>query len=113
MIAIESRTPSAIASPFARSDLRLVAEFEAPSFRWIALPLALPGVATTAILCLVFSWNDYAFVVTFSGPESATLSIAASQLVTQTSIYLGQLTAIGTIVVAPMILVGLIVRSGW
>jgi ABC-type Fe3+ transport system permease subunit len=81
------------------------------SFRRIALPLALPGVATTAILCLVFSWNDYAFAVTFSGPDSQTLPIAASQLVTQTSIDWGQLTAIGTIVVAPMILVGLIVRK--
>ena len=49
--------------------------------------------------------------VTFSGPDSQTLPIAASQLVTQTSIDWGQLTAIGTIVVAPMILVGLIVRK--
>ena len=39
------------------------------AFRDIALPLVLPGIATTAILCLVFSWNDYAFAVTFSGPE--------------------------------------------
>ena len=81
------------------------------AFRKIALPLVLPGIATTAILCLVFSWNDYAFAVTFSGPTSQTLPIAASQLVTQTSIDWGQLTAIGTIVVAPMILVGLIVRK--
>jgi multiple sugar transport system permease protein len=81
------------------------------AFRDVALPLVLPGIATTAILCLVFSWNDYAFAVTFSGPESQTLPIAASQLVTQTSIDWGQLTAIGTIVVAPMILVGLIVRK--
>jgi multiple sugar transport system permease protein len=80
------------------------------AFKDVALPLVLPGIATTAILCLVFSWNDYAFAVTFSGPDSQTLPIAASQLVTQTSIDWGQLTAIGTIVVAPMILVGLIVR---
>jgi multiple sugar transport system permease protein len=80
------------------------------AFRRIALPLVLPGVATTAILCLVFSWNDYAFASTFSGPDSQTLPIAASQLVTQTEIDWGQLTAIGTIVVAPMIVVGLIVR---
>lgn len=49
--------------------------------------------------------------MTFSGPDSQILPIAASQLVTQTSIDWGQLTAIGTIVVAPMILVGLIVRK--
>jgi multiple sugar transport system permease protein len=80
------------------------------AFTRIALPLVLPGVATTAILCLVFSWNDYAFASTFSGPDSQTLPIAASQLVTQTEIDWGQLTAIGTIVVAPMIVVGLVVR---
>ena len=80
------------------------------AFRRIALPLVLPGIATTTVLCLVFSWNDYAFASTFSGPDSQTLPIAASQLVTQTEIDWGQLTAIGTIVVAPMILVGLIVR---
>jgi multiple sugar transport system permease protein len=80
------------------------------AFRKIALPLTLPGLATTAVLCLVFSWNDYAFAATFSGPDSQTLPIAASQLVTQTSIDWGQLTAIGTIVVAPMIIVGLVVR---
>ena len=38
------------------------------AFKDVALPLVLPGIATTAILCLVFSWNDYAFAVTFSGP---------------------------------------------
>jgi multiple sugar transport system permease protein len=81
------------------------------AFRKVVLPLVKPGIATTAILCLVFSWNDYAFAVTFSGPDSQTLPIAASQLVTQTSIDWGQLTAIGTIVVLPMIVVGLIVRK--
>jgi multiple sugar transport system permease protein len=80
------------------------------AFRRIALPLVLPGIATTTVLCLVFSWNDYAFASTFSGPDSQTLPIAASQLVTQTEIDWGQLTAIGTIVVAPMIGVGLVVR---
>jgi multiple sugar transport system permease protein len=80
------------------------------AFRRIALPLVLPGIATTTVLCLVFSWNDYAFASTFSGPDSQTLPIAASQLVTQTEIDWGQLTAIGTIVVAPMIVVGLVVR---
>ena len=80
------------------------------AFRKIALPLVVPGLATTAILCLVFSWNDYAFAATFSGPDSQTLPMAASQLVTQTEIDWGQLTAIGTNVVAPMIFIGLIVR---
>ena len=80
------------------------------AFYRVALPPVTPGIVTTAILCLVFSWNDYAFAATFSGPNSQTLPIAAAQLNTQTGLNCGQLSAIGTIVVLPMMVVGLAVR---
>jgi multiple sugar transport system permease protein len=80
------------------------------AFYRVALPLVTPGIVTTAILCLVFSWNDYAFAATFAGPNSQTLPIAAAQLNTQTGLNWGQLSAIGTIVVLPMMIVGLAVR---
>ena len=80
------------------------------AFYRVALPLVTPGIVTTAILCLVFSWNDYAFAATFAGPNSQTLPIAAAQLNTQTGLSWGQLSAIGTIVVLPMMIVGLAVR---
>jgi multiple sugar transport system permease protein len=80
------------------------------AFWRIALPLVTPGVVTTAILCFLFAWNDYAFAQTFSGPDSGTIPVLAAQLVTQTGIDWGALTAIGTVVVLPMIVVGLAVR---
>jgi multiple sugar transport system permease protein len=80
------------------------------AFWRVALPLVTPGIVTTAVLCLIFAWNDYAFARTFSGPESQTIPIAASQLITQTGIDWGKLTAIGTVVVLPMVIVGLAVR---
>jgi len=80
------------------------------TFRRIALPLVTPGLVTTAILCLVFAWNDYAFAATFTGPGSQTLPVAASQLITETGVNWGELTAIGTIVALPMVVVGLAVR---
>ena len=80
------------------------------AFWHVILPLSKAGLVTTGVLCLVFAWNDYAFATVFAGPSSQTLPIAASQLVTQTGIDWGQLTAIGTIVVLPLILAGLAVR---
>lgn len=80
------------------------------AFWYVILPLSKAGLVTTGVLCLVFAWNDYAFATVFSGPSSQTLPIAASQLVTQTGIDWGQVTAIGTIVVLPMVLAGLAVR---
>lgn len=83
---------------------------KAQAFRLVALPLVKPGLATTAILCFIFAWNDYAFATTFSGPNSETIPIFAAQLVTQTGIDWGALTAIATIVVVPMIVAGLAVK---
>lgn len=80
------------------------------AFRHVVLPLTKSGLVTTFVLCLVFAWNDYAFALVFSGPDSQTLPIAASQLVTQSGIDWGQLCAIGTFVVVPMMLAGLAVR---
>jgi len=81
------------------------------AFWYVVLPLTKAGLVTTGVLCLVFAWNDYAFATVFAGPSSQTLPIAASQLVTQTGIDWGQLTAIGTIVVLPMVFAGLAVRK--
>jgi multiple sugar transport system permease protein len=80
------------------------------AFWHVILPLSKAGLVTTFVLCLVFAWNDYAFATVFAGPDSQTLPIAASQLVTQTGIDWGQLMAIGTIVVLPMVVAGLAVR---
>ncbi len=80
------------------------------AFFRIMIPLATPGIVTTAILCFLFAWNDYAFATTFAGPNSQTIPLAAAQLVTQTGIDWGAMVSIGTIVVLPMIVVGLLVR---
>lgn len=80
------------------------------TFWRVSLPLTRAGIVTTFVLCLVFSWNDYAFAATFTGPGSQTLPVAASQLISETGVNWGQLTAIGTVVALPMVLVGLAVR---
>lgn len=80
------------------------------AFFRIILPLATPGIVTTAILCFLFAWNDYAFATTFAGPNSQTIPLAAAQLVTQTGIDWGAMVSIGTVVVLPMIFVGLLAR---
>ena len=58
----------------------------------------------------MFAWNDCAFAVRFAGRGSQTLLVAASQLIAQTGVNQGQLTAIGMVVALPMALAGLAVR---
>jgi multiple sugar transport system permease protein len=76
----------------------------------VALPLAAPGVVATGVLCLVFAWNDFAFASTFTGADSQTIPVAASQLVSQVGIVWGQLMATGTVILLPMVICGVAIR---
>ncbi|MFQ5829635.1 MAG: carbohydrate ABC transporter permease [Candidatus Methylomirabilia bacterium] len=40
-------------------------------FRWIILPLAAPGIASTALLAFLFSWNEFLFAYTFTATEAS------------------------------------------
>jgi len=79
-------------------------------FLTVSLPMARAGIVTTAVLCMVFSWNDYAFSSALSGPDTATLPQAAGALVTQSGIDWGLLSALAVVVAAPMLVAGLAVR---
>jgi len=76
----------------------------------VALPVSRPGVITTAVLCTVFAWNDYAFASALGGPATSTLPMAAGALVSQSGIDWGLLSALGVVVATPMLIAGLAVR---
>ena len=57
-----------------------------PRFRlyWqVELPLALPGLITTAIFCVIFAWNEYLFGVILTKIETATLTVLTAREVLQ------------------------------
>lgn len=81
------------------------------TFLYISIPAASPGIAATAVLCLMFAWNDYIFASALAGASTQTVPIAASLLVTQTGIAWGQAMATGTIIVMPMLIGGLALRK--
>jgi multiple sugar transport system permease protein len=80
------------------------------AFWSVALPITRPGLITTAVLCLVFAWNDYAFASSLGGPQTSTLPMAAGALVTQSGIDWGLLCALGIVIALPMLIAGLAVR---
>ncbi|NYZ15555.1 carbohydrate ABC transporter permease [Azospirillum sp. RWY-5-1] len=43
------------------------------AFRKVVLPQAATGIAATAIFCLIFAWNEYAFAVLLTSGEAQTL----------------------------------------
>ncbi len=82
------------------------------TFFAIMLPLAGPGLATSAILIYLTSWNDflYALILT-SGNKARTVSVALSQFLSSFGSDYGQLFAASVIVVMPSIILYLILQN--
>jgi len=78
------------------------------AFFKIILPMAKPGIAATAILAFIFSWNEFVFALVLTSSESAqTLPIAVSLFVADDFVDWAHLAAGGMIAALPGILFGL------
>lgn len=73
------------------------------SFRYIAMPLARPGMMVGAILAFIFSWNNFVFSVVLGGKNSRTLPSAVYNSLTFEQISWGPLAAAALLVTLPVI----------
>jgi ABC-type glycerol-3-phosphate transport system permease component len=75
----------------------------------IVAPLAWPGLATTAILTFLYSWNEFLFALSFTlGPERYTVPVAIALFRGQYQVPWGQILAgavVATLPVAAVVIV--------
>jgi multiple sugar transport system permease protein len=45
------------------------------SFLWIVLPLALPGLAATWVICMAFSWNEFLFALSLTSQSAIPMPV--------------------------------------
>lgn len=77
----------------------------------IILPLALPGIATTAILTFLYCWNEFLFALTFTlGPERYTVPVALALFRGQYRVPWGQILAGAMVATAPVVLIVLFLQ---
>jgi len=73
------------------------------SFTKILLPLAVPSLATTAILTFIYCWNEFLFALSFTlGPERQTVPVAIALFRGQYQVPWGQILAAAVIATAPV-----------
>jgi multiple sugar transport system permease protein len=70
----------------------------------IVLPLVRPGLAATAVFCLIVAWNEFLFALILSQTESAmTLPVGIASHVTQYEIQWGAMSAAGVVAMLPVL----------
>ena len=80
-------------------------------FRRIVLPMATGGVAATAVLCFVFSWTEFLFVLTLTQTGLKTVPVVSSTFVTSTGTAWGNMAALGTAAILPAFVFILLVQK--
>ncbi len=73
------------------------------ALRLVVLPLAAPGLATTAILTFLYCWNEFLFALSFTaGPERRTAPVAIAMLRGRYQVPWGEVFAASVVVTAPV-----------
>lgn len=80
-------------------------------FRRVVFPMAKGGIAATAVLCFIFSWTEFLFVLTLTQTGLKTVPVVASTFVTSTGTAWGNMAALGTAAMIPAFIFILLVQK--
>jgi multiple sugar transport system permease protein len=82
------------------------------AFRRVVLPLVTPGLAATAVFCLIVSWNEFLFALVFTQTDDAmTLPVGIAGRVTQYGIKWGAMSAAAVVAIVPILAFALAVQK--
>ena len=76
--------------------------------RHVVLPIVAPGLAATAVLTFVFSWNEFAVALTLSMKQTATVPVAIAKFAQDFEIQYSQMAASAALSILPALVLLLI-----
>lgn len=82
------------------------------AFTKIIIPLAGPGIATTAIFSFNYSWNEFLYALILTGTNTKTLPLGVYGWVSYESIDWGGLTATAVLALIPIVVFYCFVQKG-
>lgn len=78
----------------------------------VVLPLVAPGLAATAVFCLIISWNEFLFALVLTQTDAAmTLPVGIAGRVTQYEIKWGVMSAAAAVALVPILVFALALQK--
>ncbi|MBO6727807.1 MAG: carbohydrate ABC transporter permease [Rhizobiaceae bacterium] len=77
----------------------------------VALPMAAPGVASTAILVFIFAWNEFLFALTMTRIDARTAAIAILDYMAFEGTAWGKVAAAGILILLPVLIFSIFIRK--
>ncbi len=74
------------------------------AFRYIAVPVAAPGILAAGLLGFILSWNEFLFALVLTGPNTQTLPVGLAGLETHAGVEIAPLAAATVVSLLPVFL---------
>ena len=81
------------------------------TMRTVLLPMVAPGVAATALICVIFAWNEFFFALNLTAANAATVPIFLMSTMTSEGQFLARLSAASVLASLPVVLAGWIAQK--
>lgn len=75
-------------------------------FRHVLLPLAMGGMASTGLLCLVLSWNEAFWALNLTSANAGTLAVLVASYSSPEGLFWAKLSAASLMAIGPIIVFG-------
>lgn len=77
----------------------------------VVLPIALPGISATALLCMIFAWNEYFFAVQLNPAAASTIPVWVTTNISTRGDFLAKLSAASVVASIPVVLAGWVAQK--
>jgi sorbitol/mannitol transport system permease protein len=81
------------------------------TMRSVLLPMVAPGIAATALICVIFAWNEFFFALNLTASQAATVPVLIVSTMTSEGLFLARLSAAALLASLPVILAGWIAQK--
>jgi sorbitol/mannitol transport system permease protein len=76
----------------------------------VIMPVVSPGLVSTALICVIFAWNELFLALNLTVTNAATMPMYLISSVPQEGLYIAHLSAAATVASVPVIIVGWIAQ---
>lgn len=81
------------------------------TMRSVLLPMVAPGIAATALICVIFAWNEFFFALNLTASQAATVPLFIVSTMTSEGLFLARLCAAALLASLPVILAGWVAQK--
>jgi sorbitol/mannitol transport system permease protein len=76
------------------------------TLRSVVAPVVMPGIASAALICFIFSWNELLFARVLTGTVAQTAPVFLTGFVTSQGLFLAKVCAASLVVSLPVLIAG-------